>query len=150
MDAGLGSCLLREAEFAKVVEYALKHFDGVRYRLMAWVVMPNHVHVLFETMAPWSMAKVVWSWKGWTGRKISEELKRRRAKLDVQERLDEHAKQKLGDPIWFREYWDRFVRNERHLQNVVEYIQQNPVKAGLVAKAEEWRWSSASARVESI
>jgi REP element-mobilizing transposase RayT len=82
------------------------------------------------------MAKVVWSWKAWTGRRIAKGLKGERAKPEL-------ADPKLGGPIWFREYWDRFVRNERHLQNVVDYIHQNPVKAGLVTKPEEWRWSSA-------
>jgi hypothetical protein len=42
-----------------------------------------------------------------------------------------------------REYWDRFIRNDRHLENVVLYIHQNPVKAGLCQRAEEWPWSSA-------
>jgi REP element-mobilizing transposase RayT len=153
MDAGLGSCLLKEPEFARLVEGALKHFDSVRYRLMAWVVMPNHVHVLFERMAPWTMAKVVWSWKAWTGRKILEELKRRKAGLELNDPISQRAKLELGGPslggpIWFREYWDRFVRNERHLHNVVDYIHQNPVKAGLVSRAEEWQWSSA--RVDPV
>jgi putative transposase len=148
MDAGFGSCLLKESKFARLVEDALKHFDGVRYRLMAWVVMPNHVHVLFEPIAPWTMAKVVWCWKGFTGRRISEELRRR----EDEGPEAEPAKRKLGGPtgptqVWFREYWDRFVRNERHMQNVVEYIHQNPVKAGLVSRAEDWLWSSARARI---
>jgi len=45
--------------------------------------------------------------------------------------------------VWHREYWDRFIRNERHFQQVVEYIHQNPVKAGLVERPEQWPWSSA-------
>jgi len=47
-------------------------------------------------------------------------------------------------PVWHREYWDRFIRNERHFQQAVEYIHQNPVKAGLVERPEQWPWSSAS------
>jgi hypothetical protein len=49
-----------------------------------------------------------------------------------------------ASPVWHPEYWDRFIRNERHFQQAVEYIRQNPVKAGLVRKAEDWRWSSAA------
>ena len=96
MDAGFGSCLLREPQFAKLVEDALKHFDSVRYRLMAWVVMPNHVHVLFEAMAPWTMAKVVWSWKVWTGRRILEGLKKGEMIGSTTERAKlERARQEL-------------------------------------------------------
>ena len=51
---------------------------------------------------------------------------------------------KDATPVWHREYWDRFIRNERHLQQAVEYIHQNPVKAGLVARPQDWRWSSAA------
>jgi hypothetical protein len=49
-------------------------------------------------------------------------------------------------PVWHREYWDRYIRDEYHLQQATAYIHQNPVKAGLAAKAEDWRWSSAFAQ----
>ena len=45
--------------------------------------------------------------------------------------------------IWQKEYWDRFIRDHNHFIKAVEYIHQNPVKAGLVKNAEEWSWSSA-------
>jgi hypothetical protein len=47
-----------------------------------------------------------------------------------------------GD-FWFREYHDRFIRDDRHFRNTVNYIERNPVKAGLVDRPEKWRWSSA-------
>ena len=46
-------------------------------------------------------------------------------------------------PLWHREYWDRFIRNDRHFQQMVEYIHRNPVKAGLVERPEDRHWSSA-------
>ncbi len=48
-----------------------------------------------------------------------------------------------GGPVWHREYWDRYIRDQRHFERTVEYIHQNPVKAGLVVTAETWPWSSA-------
>lgn len=134
MDAGHGSCVLRRPEVAELVENALLHFDGDRYRIIAWVVMPNHVHVLFEMVEGWGLAEVVASWKRWTAGQI--------LKLAGSETGDPRAS--VGSrAVWYREYWDRFVRNERHLQNVVEYIHHNPIKAGLVKEARDFSWSSA-------
>ncbi|HOV21018.1 hypothetical protein [Ottowia sp.] len=56
LDAGHGECLLREPALAQTVENALLHFDGQRYRLLAWVVMPNHVHALIETQSGHALA----------------------------------------------------------------------------------------------
>ena len=128
LDSGLGCCALRRGEVAKVVEAAFLHGDGVRYHLMAWCVMPNHVHVLIRPRD--ALGKIVQSWKSFTGRWAME----RNAELE------------LGVPgavFWMREYWDRFMRDERHLRQTLEYIHTNPVKAGLCGRAEDWRWSSA-------
>ena len=70
IDAGHGSCVLRESDIARMVEDALLFFDGQRYQLLAWVVMPNHVHVLFRPVNAWSMAKIVASWKKFTATQI--------------------------------------------------------------------------------
>jgi REP element-mobilizing transposase RayT len=132
IDAGHGSCVLRETEIAMMAQNSLLTFDGQRYRLLAWVIMPNHVHVLFQPANGWTVAKIVASWKKYTARKICDY---RRANS---------ANQEIGDPrVWHREYWDRYMRDEQHLQRAVEYIHQNPVKAGLVGQAEAWPWSSA-------
>ncbi len=137
IDAGHGSCVLRETEIAAMVQNSFLTFDGQRYRLLAWVVMPNHVHVLFQSLNGWTVAKIVASWKKFTARKI----------CDYQRANPGSANLPIGDPsgprVWHREYWDRYIRDERHFQRAVEYIHQNPVKAGLVAKAEAWPWSSA-------
>lgn len=125
IDTGHGSCLLREPAAAELVEAALLAFDAVRYRLLAWVVMPNHVHVLVQPCEGWPLGGIVSSWKSFTGRRLPS-------------RSATGAKS-----VWQREYWDRFVRDEAHLVWVRAYIHQNPVKAGLVPTAEAWRWSSA-------
>jgi len=132
MDAGHGSCVLAKSAIADMVQAALLNFDAQRYRMMAWVVMPNHVHTLFQPIDGWSVATIVAAWKKFTARKISDD--RRDQGEDV------------IAPVWHPEYWDRYVRNQRHLDQTVEYIHMNPVKAGLVASPEEWPRSSARFR----
>ena len=70
IDAGHGSCVLRKPPIAAMVQAALLAFDNQRYRLLAWVVMPNHVHALFQPLDGWEAAKIVASWKKFTARKI--------------------------------------------------------------------------------
>lgn len=132
VDAGHGSCLLQQPVIADLVQNTLHFHNNMRYRLFAWVIMPNHVHVLFQTMNGWPMATIVASWKKHTAMKIMAIL-----------RPDNAIKGALEKPVWHREYWDRFIRDEQHFHQVVEYIHQNPVKAGLVPTPDCWNWSSA-------
>jgi REP element-mobilizing transposase RayT len=127
LDAGHGACWLRQPEVAALVEGALRHFDGERYRLLAWCVMPNHVHALIETCEGFPLADVLHSWKSFTSRKASKLVGR-------------------SGEFWQREYLDRYVRNAEHYQAVVAYIEENPVKAGLAKVKTEWPWSSARFR----
>lgn len=93
--------------------------------------MPNHVHVLIQPIGGWTVAKSVASWKSYTGRRLA------RLRDAGQDQSTPNA------PVWRREYFDRYIRDVRHYGNVVNYIHNNPVKAGLVRRPEEWRWSSA-------
>lgn len=129
IDAGHGSCVLRKPDIADMVQRSLLIFDSQRYRLLAWVVMPNHVHVLFQPMNGWTVAKIVASWKKFTAHKICDDRR--------------NSGEEPGAPVWHREYWDRYIRDQRHFEQAIWYIHQNPVKAGLAASAERWRWSSA-------
>ena len=124
LDAGHGCCSLRQARCANIVQDCLLFGDDERYRLLAWVVMPNHVHALIEQKEGWPLSKVVQGWKGYSSREIH--------------RLDAGAMR----PLWQRDYWDRFIRDEGHFRAVKRYIENNPVRAGLVGSAEQWRWSS--------
>src|SRR5258708_39048913 len=72
MDAGNGSYVLREPPIAELVQGSLLCFDGERYRLLAWVVMPNHVHVLFQPISGWTVGKIAASWKKFTARGICD------------------------------------------------------------------------------
>jgi REP element-mobilizing transposase RayT len=126
LDRGVGECWLREPSIAKIVEGAVRYVDGRDYQLRAWVVMPNHVHALVEV---WQrpLARVVCSWKGFTARKANGLLGR-------------------SGKFWEREYWDARIGGAEHLRQAVRYIEGNPVKAGLVAVAGQWPWSSARFR----
>jgi REP element-mobilizing transposase RayT len=129
LDTHHGAALLGKSCHASTVEEALTHFHGVRYYLHAWVIMPNHVHVLIEPLPGNTTGRVVQSWKSFTAREIA---KRERVFFEKQKR------------IWQPDYFDRYIRNESHYASAVRYIHENPVKAGLVVHALEWRWSSAA------
>jgi REP element-mobilizing transposase RayT len=121
LDEGYGECYLREGEVAKGVAEALRKFDGVRYRLKAYSIMPNHVHVLFE-VGNVPMAKLVQGWKGASARAANLVLGRTGA-------------------FWQQDYWDTFMRDGEHEERTVRYIRNNPVKAGLVGEWEQWPWT---------
>ena len=149
LDAGYGSCVLQERAIASMVQSALLHFDGERHRMIEWVVMPNHVHVLLQMINGWELGKVVGSWKKFTAARIVAHRKSLNGNNVLDKKTLEDGGSKTGNldvcrqPVWHREYWDRFVRNEEHLKNVVKYIHRNPVSAGLVERAEQWEWGSA-------
>jgi REP-associated tyrosine transposase len=176
MDAGHGSCVLRNPGAAEIVQNAFLYFHEIRYCLHAWVVMPNHFHVLFEPIDEWPMAKIVSSWKKFTACKIREYLRKtdvgiKSADLKIDDphiegtlELDsKSAGLKTGDPrgeppekggkqkaeaFWHREFRDRYIRDEEHYYDTIEYIHNNPVKAGLTKRPEAWPWSSAGMRVD--
>jgi REP element-mobilizing transposase RayT len=141
LDAGHGSCVLRVPEVAACVVDTWHHFDGDRYRLLEWVVMPNHCHVLIEPLEGAPLGKIVLPWKNYTVRFINEYKSR------IENSIGSRTGVRLSQ-VWQREYWDRFIRNERHFEAAKSYIAMNPVKAGLVEKAEDWRWGSVKQRGE--
>jgi 4-hydroxyproline epimerase len=123
LDQGYGSCPLREPRIGELVQNALLRFDGERYRLFAWVVMPNHVHALVQVLAV-PLAKILHSWKAFTSLNVNRILQR-------------------TGPLWQVEYFDRYMRDLEHFRKTVRYIENNPVKAGLVKEPAEWPWTSA-------
>ena len=125
LDAGHGEAFLTDPVCAQVVIDTWRHFDGERYELLAWVVMPNHVHVVVHPYPDSCLAGIINGWKTFSARRINEQLGRRGS-------------------CWMLDYWDRYVQDEEHLQRVIAYVEHNPVTAGLCEKAEEWPWSSAA------
>lgn len=121
LDLGHGACHLRDERIAQFVEEALRKFDGQRYRLLAFVLMPNHVHVLFE-VGEVPMAKVVQSWKQFTATRVNKLLGQTGA-------------------FWQSDYWDTYMRDAEHEERTIRYIRNNPVKAGLVNEWQQWPWT---------
>jgi REP element-mobilizing transposase RayT len=124
LDSGFGECHLRDERFGALVENALLFFDAERYHVHAWVVMPNHVHTLLTPTTGHSLSDIVGSWKSFTAKQANELLGR-------------------AGQFWQEDYFDRFIRDEEHYARAVEYIEMNPVKAGLCTRPEEWPFSSA-------
>ena len=116
LDSGAGACWFKRPELAAVVANALKFWDGTRYQLEAWSVMPNHVHVLFWLFAGESLA-ILGSWKKFTSRRINAMVRRR-------------------GMLWQDESYDHLIRNEEEFARAVQYILDNPRKAELFA----WPW----------
>ena len=75
LDVGHGACYLRDARIAQLVQGAFWHYDGTRYRLLAWVVMPNHVHVLIEVWQT-PLGKILKDWKSYTAKDANKILRR--------------------------------------------------------------------------
>lgn len=130
LDEGRGSCMLQHESVARMVCENLLHFDQVKYKLHAWVIMPNHVHVLITPVNGFLLSEIVHSWKSFTSKKANKLLNRR------------------GE-FWRRDYFDRLIRDEKHYIRTVEYIHNNPVKASLCLAPEDWQFSSAGIILEA-
>jgi D-tyrosyl-tRNA(Tyr) deacylase len=112
LDRGDGACWLKQPNLAALVESSLRHFDGQRYQLGAFVVMPNHVHVLVTPLGEHELADILHSWKSYTAHQINRALQR-------------------TGPVWQDESFDHLVRDETALQQFADYIAGNPTRAGL-------------------
>lgn len=138
-DAGHGSCALKHPACAQRVVDTWKHFDGTRYRLMAWTVMPNHVHVLIQQLDSYRLADIVATWKKFTARRINALCAS--GSVDLQIDLHCSGEQHSRKHLWQRGYWDRFIRNEQHFHAAIDYVLNNAVKAKLVDSSKDWPWS---------
>jgi len=119
-----GPLWLASPEFAAYAEYPIVHGAELgRYQLHAYVVMPNHVHILLDPYVP--LAKISGPLKGV-------------AACDINARLG-----RTGKPLWQDESFDHWIRNSAEFERIRHYIEWNPVRAGLVARPEDWKWSSA-------
>jgi REP element-mobilizing transposase RayT len=124
----MGACWLRDPRIAQCVADTLQ-FGGSQlklYELIAWVVMPNHVHVLLRPNVP--LATITKSVKQHTARRANQMLRR------------------VGESFWQDESYDHWARSSREQARITLYIEENPVLAGLVKSPEQWRSSSAWGR----
>lgn len=114
-------------QIARAVEETMLRFDGERYALIAWCVMPNHVHALIEMRAGHRLDRILHTWKSYTAHFANRTLGRK-------------------GRFWAPEYFDRFMRDAAQLAAAVYYVEVNPVSAGLCRDAVEWPFSSAARR----
>ena len=138
LDKGRGECHLRRPDIAKLVENNFRQFGrccdsqsrapelAARYELRAWVIMPNHVHVLFKVGTA-SMSETVGAWKKHTSRLANKLLGKQGA-------------------FWTEDYFDTYMRDAEHERKTVCYLENNPTKAKLVLDPKAWPWSSARFR----
>jgi REP element-mobilizing transposase RayT len=117
LDSGAGACVLRNATIAEEVASALVHFDEQRYRLFAWCVMPNHVHVVVRLFPSHSLSDVVHSWKSFSAKRANRILG-------------------SNGVFWQREYYDHLIRDEAEFEHALGYVAENPQKA----KLKNWKW----------
>lgn len=100
LDEGYGACILSNSSRRSIVEKTLMHDEGSRVTHHAWIIMPNHVHLLFTPKH--ALDKLMQSWKGVSSRRIGE------------------------GPIWQKNYRDTLIRDSQHFANAVRYIRRNP------------------------
>jgi len=123
LDAGHGACWLKQPEIAALVADALRYFDGQRYGLHAWCVMPNHTHVVVQPLPGYSLATIIHSWKSYTATVANRRLRR-------------------SGPFWQHEPYDHIIRSAKEYSFQVDYVWRNPEKAGL--RAPRWKVAGAS------
>jgi REP element-mobilizing transposase RayT len=123
-DAGHGDALLRAPVCALLLQEILIKEHGNSYKLIAWVIMPNHVHVMIRISDGFSLTSIIQRWKGTSAIEMNRHLKRK-------------------GKLWEPDYYDRYIRDMDHYHDCIAYIRNNPIKAGLCEKPEDWPYSSA-------
>lgn len=128
LDRGLGECWLRQPGVASLVETKLRAGHGEAYALQAWVVMPNHVHLVVDVWQK-PLSWLVKEWKGATAVPANRALGR-------------------SGQFWQEDYWDTLIEDEAHLRRAIRYVENNPTRAKLTRDGASWPWSSARRRDE--
>jgi 1-hydroxy-2-methyl-2-(E)-butenyl 4-diphosphate synthase len=119
LHAAHGECWLKNPAIAEMVLGALKFFDGSRYTLHAWSIMPNHVHVLLSPLGDHDLEKIIHSWKSFSAKKANEMLNR-------------------SGTFWQEEYYDHVVRDGEDFKHQIQYVLENPRKGNA---SGEWTGS---------
>ena len=129
LDHGYGQAFMKDHRVATMIQDVLLGSDNESYRLSAWVVMPNHIHMLATRFEGYTLADIMQSFKSLTSHKANKLLNRR-------------------GRFWMLDYFDRYIRNAEHFAKTVQYIENNPVKARLCKRPEDWPFSSAWFRAQ--
>ncbi len=123
LDAGHGCCALRDSEVSEIVADRFHQLDDQRYHLWNYVIMPNHVHVLFTPENHAALPAIIGGWKR------------------VSSRLIHKTGLSTLNPFWQPEYFDRLVRSPEHFEMIRSYVRENPAKAGLKSGFILWERS---------
>lgn len=123
-----GPLWLKQTKIANMIQNALLERYANLYALWSYVIMANHLHVLLKPKPPANIAIITKNVKGFTAREANKMLAR------------------TGQRFWQDESFDHWARDRAELFRIVRYIENNPVKAGLVKTPSDWRWSSAAER----
>jgi putative transposase len=118
LDAGYGACHFRDPKLAAQLEETLLHFQGQRYFISCWVIMPNHCHLVMKPFQEWTLENILQAMKGVVARRVNMLIG-------------------SSGSLWQDESYDRIVRDEEHLWRIVQYIGRNPRQAGL--PHSQWR-----------
>lgn len=124
LDQNYGESFLRIPQIANALQETLLKWDGEHYRLISWVIMPNHGHILFTPLEKKPVSDIMHSIKSYTAHFANKLLERK-------------------GRFWAKEYFDRYIRDQRHFANTITYIENNPVKAKLCKSPDEWPYNSA-------
>jgi REP element-mobilizing transposase RayT len=124
LDDGAGECILSDPAVAELVESTILNEHGKSCDIRAWVIMPNHAHVMLRPYEGHDLAGIMKRMKGVSARKINQYLERE-------------------GTVWQADYFDRFIRDEDDFLRKLQYIENNPVSAKLVSDAASWKFSSA-------
>ena len=106
-------------EIAMLVANSLNHFDSIRYRLHAWCIMPNHVHVIVQPLPNYDLSTIIHSWKSFTAHKANKILG-------------------IDSAFWQKDAYNRIIRSRKEYNFHIQYTWNNPEKAGL--QNWQWRW----------
>jgi Rad3-related DNA helicase/REP element-mobilizing transposase RayT len=129
LDRGHGECWLKRDDIAQLMADALQHHNGDRFCLMAWCIMPNHVHAVLRTLPGVDLHDILHSWKSFTAHRMNNLLGRQ-------------------GTVWQTEYYDHLVRDVRDLEHSIDYAWNNPRSAGL--KDWKWVWRANGEQVSAI
>ncbi|MBQ7177341.1 MAG: transposase [Victivallales bacterium] len=119
LDAGYGECILRNPDVANIVQNSLNFYNGKKYRLHSWCIMPNHVHIAFQLLEHYRLSEVLQGWKSFTAHTINKFLGR-------------------TGVLWQSDCYNHIIRTENEYYQQLRYIWHNPDKAGL--SNWQWRW----------
>ena len=107
MDAGYGECILKEKSVRRIVEEGFEYIDNNMVSVHAYVIMPNHVHAVLETLGETNIQQVIHTLKSYSALRINKCMHR-------------------DGCVWQRDYYDRIIRNDTHYANAINYINNNP------------------------